>query len=75
MVSNILNEKFNKDRDLIYLVNYVVNTHKVLAAIYNFSKMKIRSLKSYAQIMQTNNEAVFPIELQVVLTGSIPSDI
>lgn len=63
-MTTVLTKKFNQNHDLISLVWYLINTYKSLETIYNFSRMKIHSVKAISQIL--NIDAIFPVELQVV---------
>lgn len=62
-MTNILTEQFNQNRDLVSLVWYLINTYKSLKIIYNFSRVKIHSVKAISQVI--NIDATFPVELQV----------
>ncbi|KAI1700697.1 mediator complex subunit MED14 domain-containing protein [Ditylenchus destructor] len=61
-VAQLLSEKFNKDKDLISLVHYLVNTCQSLDYIYNFSRNKLHSTKALSQVLGL--DAGYPVELQ-----------
>uniref|UniRef100_A0A914L8C1 Mediator of RNA polymerase II transcription subunit 14 RM6 domain-containing protein n=1 Tax=Meloidogyne incognita TaxID=6306 RepID=A0A914L8C1_MELIC len=66
LVSQLLIERFKKERDLVWLVNYLVNSHRSLSIIHQFVKTQIRSTKINSQILGT--EANFPAEMMFHLT-------
>uniref|UniRef100_A0A915LKP3 Mediator of RNA polymerase II transcription subunit 14 RM6 domain-containing protein n=1 Tax=Meloidogyne javanica TaxID=6303 RepID=A0A915LKP3_MELJA len=66
IVSQLLIDRFKKERDLVWLVNYLVNTHRSLSIIHQFVKTQIRSTKINSQILGT--EANFPAEMMFHLT-------
>lgn len=63
MFYQTLNEWFNRDQDLVSLVNYLNNTYASCLGIYHFSTPHLRSLKPYSQMMGID-EKNFAFELQ-----------
>uniref|UniRef100_A0A183CH69 Mediator of RNA polymerase II transcription subunit 14 RM6 domain-containing protein n=1 Tax=Globodera pallida TaxID=36090 RepID=A0A183CH69_GLOPA len=61
LVHQSLTERFNRDRDLVWLVNYLINTHRSLDSIHNFVRTQMHSTKTAAQVLGT--EVAFPAEL------------
>ncbi|TKR73156.1 hypothetical protein L596_020498 [Steinernema carpocapsae] len=62
MMSSILNERFRQRKDIIWLVNYLLDTSRPLLAISNFARIRLRSTRPFAQIMGI--EQTYPVELE-----------
>ncbi|KAL3106136.1 hypothetical protein niasHT_016823 [Heterodera trifolii] len=67
LVTQSLTERFNRDKDLTWLVNYLINTHRSLCSIYDFARTQMHSTKTAAQVHGT--EAAFPAELMCHLSA------
>lgn len=63
-VYDLLSNKYNKNYDLIGLVNYLVNTDRVMESILYFSNTELRSLKAYS-ILTNSDDRNAPLELKV----------
>lgn len=65
IVQHYLVEKFNNDRDLIDLTNYLVNTTISMQCLTNLARLRIRSFKSYQSFVQADNPNNFPLDYQI----------
>ena len=67
VVQSYLAEKFDGDRDLIDLMNYLVNTTLSLECLVRLSRSRIRSLKAYQMLAQSESQSSFPVDYQVYI--------
>lgn len=69
-VYDFLSNKYNKNHDLVDLVNYLVNTDRIMQCIFDFSSPELCSLKAYSMLTDNDDRNV-PIEIKVSLLYSI----
>jgi len=67
IVQPYLVEKFNGDRDLIDLMNYLINTTLSIECLIRLSRLRVRSLKAYQMIVQSESQSSFPMDYQVYI--------
>ncbi|MFH4974821.1 hypothetical protein AB6A40_001530 [Gnathostoma spinigerum] len=60
-----LQERFNRKRSLIDLVQYLIDTISPLSALHGFARLRLYSLRSFSQIIGI--ESSFPVALESTL--------
>ncbi|VDM98233.1 unnamed protein product [Thelazia callipaeda] len=61
-----LQERFNKRRSLIDLVQYLIDTIAPLSALHSFTRIRLQSLRAFCQMMCY--DAAFAVDLQTTVS-------
>uniref|UniRef100_A0A915PP03 Mediator of RNA polymerase II transcription subunit 14 n=1 Tax=Setaria digitata TaxID=48799 RepID=A0A915PP03_9BILA len=66
LLASRLQERFNKRRSLIDLVQYLIDTVTPLSALHSFSRIRLQSLRAFCQMMCY--DAALALNLQVTIS-------
>uniref|UniRef100_A0AC34QYC4 Mediator of RNA polymerase II transcription subunit 14 n=1 Tax=Panagrolaimus sp. JU765 TaxID=591449 RepID=A0AC34QYC4_9BILA len=67
LIQPFLLEKFNADKDLIHLVNFMINTTISLECLTRLPNVRMRSFKAYHLMTQNDQPNGFPVNYEVFI--------